>query len=407
MADFHRRNLVFFGSGPERNVLNIALFFLFLCFNPILPDAIPQNAEKTPLTSLSNAAAGQSAVFSATAIGSENRGFLNNLARAALGRTRSEIRVTYNPSYRKLRMPLGDVPASQGVCTDLVIRSYRLLGIDLQSRVNEDMNSAFTEYPSKWGLKKPDSNIDHRRVPNLEVFFRRKGSEMKITSRGQDYLPGDIVTWTLPGGLPHIGIVTGEKAATHRYLIAHNIGGGPELEDFLFQCPINGHFRYAPPLSPARRISLKGVSNLHSVSDTLYRSGQPDSTGMKALAEMGIRTIVNLRAFHNDDDEAMGLKMELAHIRVQAWAPSREELVRFLRIAVDSSKWPVLVHCQHGSDRTGSFVAAYRMIVQGWSAEDAVNEMTNGGFGFHRIFINLIPWLSELDVAGIRKELAL
>ncbi len=167
------------------------------------------------------------------------------LAEAALQRTTAAV--VYNPSYVSIPYPNGDVPASTGVCTDLVIRSFRAIGIDLQKEVHEDMRAKFESYPSKriWGLTKPDTNIDHRRVPNLRVFFERKGKSLSLDINPANYLPGDIVTWRLPGNLPHMGIVTDKKSGDGlRHLVAHNIGRGPELEDMLFAYPITGHYRY-------------------------------------------------------------------------------------------------------------------------------------------------------------------
>lgn len=169
------------------------------------------------------------------------------LAAAAIERTRQ--RVTYDGSYHRLAYPMGDVPASIGVCTDVVIRAYRAgLNIDFQQRVHEDMKRNFGKYPKIWGLSRPDTNIDHRRVPNLETFFKRHGETLPITDNPQDYRPGDLVTWRLTGtGLPHIGIVTDRRAPiTGNPTIAHNIGRGPELSDMLFNYRISGHFRYFP-----------------------------------------------------------------------------------------------------------------------------------------------------------------
>ena len=156
-----------------------------------------------------------------------------------------EQNVRYDPSYFKLEYPNGDVPPDKGVCTDVVIRAYRKLGIDLQKEVHEDMKAAFGRYPRNWGLSRPDANIDHRRVPNLMVFFARKGTQLPITTEAGNYLPGDIVCWDLGGGITHIGIVSGERSTDgQRPLIVHNIGAGQVLEDFLFRSRIIGHYRY-------------------------------------------------------------------------------------------------------------------------------------------------------------------
>ncbi len=168
------------------------------------------------------------------------------LVAAAVERTRHSV--TYDGAYRRLGYPGGDVPADRGVCSDVVIRAYRAgLGIDLQQRVHEDMTRAFHSYPAIWGLSRPDPSIDHRRVPNLETFFTRHGQTLRATRTPGDYRPGDLVTWRLGGRLPHIGIVTDRRSHDgNRPLIAHNIGGGPKLEDMLFDHPITGHFRYMP-----------------------------------------------------------------------------------------------------------------------------------------------------------------
>jgi len=158
----------------------------------------------------------------------------------------TEQKVTYDPSYFSIKYPNGDVPKNKGVCTDVVIRSFRLIGIDLQREVHEDMKNNFNAYPTIWGLKKTDTNIDHRRVPNLMTFFNRKGTAIPISSDASDYLPGDVVTWSLTGGLTHIGIVVNKKSRDKkRFLISHNIGAGQVLEDCLFDFKIIGHYRYA------------------------------------------------------------------------------------------------------------------------------------------------------------------
>lgn len=174
--------------------------------------------------------------------------FTNKLSNAALGRLRSRVR--YDGSYHKLAYPWGDVPQNIGVCTDVVIRSYRRLGIDLQQQVHNDMSFAFSAYPNvqKWGLSKPDANIDHRRVYNLRAFFARRGAALPITRNPRDYRPGDLVTWMVGRDLPHIGVVVNRrsKADPSRYMIVHNIANGPEMEDVLFRFPITGHYRYTP-----------------------------------------------------------------------------------------------------------------------------------------------------------------
>jgi uncharacterized protein len=154
-------------------------------------------------------------------------------------------KVTYDPSYFKIAYPNGDVPSDKGVCTDVIIRAYRKLGIDIQKEVHEDIRQNFSKYPKIWGLTKPDKNIDHRRVPNLMVFFKRHGKELPISQNAQDYLPGDIVCWNLGGSITHIGLVVNKKSQTaNRYLIVHNIGAGQVLADCLFSYRIIGHYRY-------------------------------------------------------------------------------------------------------------------------------------------------------------------
>ncbi|MDE5422639.1 DUF1287 domain-containing protein [Ancylomarina sp. DW003] len=153
--------------------------------------------------------------------------------------------MSYDPSYFSIAYPNGDVPADKGVCTDVVIRAYRLKGIDLQKEVHEDMKANFKLYPKIWGLKTTDKNIDHRRVPNLMTYFKRQGASEAITQHAADYQPNDIVCWRLEGGLTHIGIVVNRKSADgKRHLIVHNIGAGQVVEDCLFDFKIIGHYRY-------------------------------------------------------------------------------------------------------------------------------------------------------------------
>jgi uncharacterized protein len=173
--------------------------------------------------------------------------FLRALVAAAVERTRHSVR--YDPVYVRIPYPGGDVPADTGVCTDEIIRSYRAVGVDLQKEVHEDMERNFSAYPRKWHwlLGHTDANIDHRRVPNLVVFFQRHGETLPITTRADSYQPGDLVTWDLGGGVPHIGIVVDRKGGDQRYMIVHNIGRGPQMEDVLFNWKITGHFRYYGP----------------------------------------------------------------------------------------------------------------------------------------------------------------
>lgn len=169
--------------------------------------------------------------------------FFDRLADSAFILTKQ--RVTYDPAYFRIDYPNGDVPSDKGVCTDVVIRAYRKLGIDLQKEVHEDMKANFGKYPKNWGLTSTDRNIDHRRVPNLMTFFSRHGTTKKISQDSGDYLPGDIVCWNLGGGITHIGIVSKKKAfGGKRHLIIHNIGAGQVLEDCLFSYKIIGHYQY-------------------------------------------------------------------------------------------------------------------------------------------------------------------
>ena len=162
---------------------------------------------------------------------------------AALNLTNQQV--IYDGSYYSIPYPNGDVPEGIGVCTDVVIRTYRANGLDLQKEVHEDMTDNFNLYPKNWGLKKPDANIDHRRVPNLMTYFERQDSKLPITNNGSDYQPGDIVAWDLGGGTTHIGVVVNTPSTDNqRYQIVHNIGGGQVLEDCLFDFEIIGHYRF-------------------------------------------------------------------------------------------------------------------------------------------------------------------
>jgi protein tyrosine phosphatase (PTP) superfamily phosphohydrolase (DUF442 family) len=161
------------------------------------------------------------------------------------------------------------------------------------------------------------------------------------------------------------------------------------------------------PASWAKPIQMGGVPNLHQVSDTLYRSAQPSAEGMKRLKTMGIETIVNLRSFHSDREEIGETGLAYEHIYMKAWHPEEEEAVRFLQIVTNSKRTPVLIHCQHGADRTGTMCALYRVAVQGWSKEEALKEMAQGGFGFHGIWENLIQWINGVDIDRIKKKAAI
>lgn len=170
--------------------------------------------------------------------------FATNLVKAALDRTRQSVR--YDPAYVKLDYPNGDVPANTGVCTDEIVRSYRVLGVDLQKLVHEDMQRAFGAYPKHWGLKGTDKNIDHRRVPNLQAFFKRQGASLPVTQDPSDYKPGDLITCTVAGKLPHIAIVVPAPDGGATPWIVHNIGQGPQCENRLLEFPLTGHYRYHP-----------------------------------------------------------------------------------------------------------------------------------------------------------------
>lgn len=174
--------------------------------------------------------------------------FMRRFVAAAIERTHHTVR--YDPAYVRIPYPNGDVPSDTGVCTDEVIRAYRAVGVDLQKEVHEDMQAHLSAYPRKWKWLQfgTDTNIDHRRVPNLMAFFSRKGESLPVTRSGADYHPGDLVTWDLGGNVPHIGMVVDQKSArTGRYLIVHNIGRGPQMEDVLFNWTITGHYRYYGP----------------------------------------------------------------------------------------------------------------------------------------------------------------
>lgn len=169
--------------------------------------------------------------------------FQDKLSAAAISIIDSNVK--YTPDYVSIKYPNGDVPVKTGVCTDVVIRSYRKLDIDLQKEVHEDMKKNFSKYPKTWGLRNTDTNIDHRRVPNLETFFTRKGEKLTVSENPNDYKTGEIVTWMINGKLPHIGIITNKKSPDgKRPMIVHNVGAGQVLEDCLFSYTIVGHYKY-------------------------------------------------------------------------------------------------------------------------------------------------------------------
>ena len=178
------------------------------------------------------------------------RELLLEAAHAQVGVTRH-----YDGRYVRLAYPGGDVAPDRGVCTDVVVRAVRATGLDLQKAVHEDMRGHFSAYPPLWGLRRPDRNIDHRRVPNLETWMRRAGHALPASTRAADYRPGDIVSWRLPGGLPHIGVVSDRRApdGSGRLLVVHNLGAGARVEDVLLAWPPVGHFRlFGEVAAPAR-----------------------------------------------------------------------------------------------------------------------------------------------------------
>ena len=168
----------------------------------------------------------------------------NNVDIVAAARKQIGVTVGYDPAYRRLAYPNGDVPRESGVCTDVIIRALRdARKIDLQKLVHEDMKANFARYPQQWGLKRTDPNIDHRRVPNLQCYFKRKGWSLKATKKASDYEPGDFVTVIVGGRFPHIMIVSDKKAADGTPLVIHNIGSGTKEEDSLLTYPLTGHYR--------------------------------------------------------------------------------------------------------------------------------------------------------------------
>lgn len=174
----------------------------------------------------------------------QNENFGARLSAAAIERTSASV--VYDSAYVRMSYPMGDVAPDRGVCADVVVRALRALGVDLQQLVHEDMTAAFSAYPALWGLTRPDPNIDHRRVPNLETFLTRKGARLEMSDDPANYQPGDIVAWNLRGNagwLPHIGVVTDRTGPTGRPMVVHNIGAGPKLEDVLFDWPMTGHYR--------------------------------------------------------------------------------------------------------------------------------------------------------------------
>lgn len=170
---------------------------------------------------------------------------------------------------------------------------------------------------------------------------------------------------------------------------------------------VTGALANLRPARWAQPVAAEGVPNLHKVSDALYRSAQPTAAGMRSLEAMGIKTVVNLRAFHSDRDELAGTNLHGEHIKMTTWHPEVEDAVKFLRIVNDPQRQPVLVHCQHGADRTGTMVAIYRIAVQGWTKDEALHEMLEGEFGFHGVWANLKPWVEGLDIERLRRQAGL
>lgn len=213
--------------------------FLFLMFSVVINSCTLKSKEDINATLFSSA----ETTIKKDTIADDVSAFRKKLSEKA--RSIIDASVRYTPDYVSIGYPNGDVPAKTGVCTDVVIRSYRKLGIDLQKEVHEDMRAHFSSYPKNWGATKTDTNIDHRRVPNLETFFSRKGKKLSITQNPDDYKTGAIVTWMINDKLPHIGIVTNQLSKDgKRRLIVHNVGGGQVLEDCLFKYTVVGHFVY-------------------------------------------------------------------------------------------------------------------------------------------------------------------
>jgi uncharacterized protein len=214
------------------------LAVIALCLSAGACDAAPEIARRVD-AALSRAA-GQSVHKDWT-----NEKLAFGLRLSAAAEERATHWVIYDAAYERIPYPNGDVSAFRGVCADEVVRAYRLLGIDLQKLVHEDMKRAFHLYPKRWGLKRPDTNIDHRRVPNLATFFARHGASLTPSDDADNYQAGDVVAWALPDGRPHIGLVTERRTADgKRPLVMHNIGAGPQIEDMLFGLTITGHYRY-------------------------------------------------------------------------------------------------------------------------------------------------------------------
>jgi protein tyrosine/serine phosphatase len=167
--------------------------------------------------------------------------------------------------------------------------------------------------------------------------------------------------------------------------------------------PINTDIQAATNQNWAVETNLPGVPNFHKVSSDLYRGAQPSIEGMRQLEKLGIKTVINLRSLHSDRDELKDVNLDNEHISMKAWHPEREDVVRFLKIVTDANRTPVFVHCQYGADRTGTMCAIYRIAIQGWPKEKAIEEMTKGDFGFHGIWDNLVDYIRGLDIEQIKR----
>src|SRR5215468_5862540 len=212
-----------------------ALSVLFLTLSPLAGCQVTRGSQRAVEVSQSALAEAMQVRADATPLEKINAGAIEQTTQTT----------GYDASYVKLDYPNGDVAPNTGVCADVVVRAFRKAGIDLQKELHEDMKKNFAIYPQKWGARRPDTNIDHRRVPNLMTWFDRQGKAQPITKDAKDYLPGDVVSWQLDNGLPHVGMVSKIKVeGTGRYAIVHNIGLGARIEDVLFAWKITGHYRY-------------------------------------------------------------------------------------------------------------------------------------------------------------------
>ena len=181
-----------------------------------------------------------------------------------------------------------------------------------------------------------------------------------------------------------------------------------QFRNFIFDTnrPDNSYVRVINNPNWAQKLDLRGLANLYKVSDDLYRGAQPTAEGMKELKKLGIKTVVNLRYLHSDRNEMKDVNLAYEHIRMTTLDPDMDDIIRFLNIVTDSNSTPIFVHCKYGADRTGTVCAIYRVIIQGWSREEAVEEMTKGGFGFHNIWENLADYIRELDINKIQNRMA-